>query len=153
MSGKMKFDIPEPLQIADAELRAHLAAATAAGGKTGEAARALTAVLLPHLTTERQDVFQPLALLGALAEGEAAPGMADVLPIIDRLKAERPRLQAEHNAIFAALKGLVAAAKSEGKTDSARFGERLIVRIWIDEAVFYPAAILVGEYLKLKLRK
>jgi hypothetical protein len=149
----MKLEIPEPLKIAEAELRADLAVATGAGGKTAEAARALNAIFLPYLLKEQEEVLQPLGLLGELAEGKVRPDMVDALPTIKRLKQELATLHEEHNAVFDALKKLVAAAKSEGKGDSVRFGERLIVRVWVDEAVSYPAAILIGEHLKLRLRR
>jgi hypothetical protein len=149
----MKFDIPEPLQIAESELKAHLGAATEAGGKTAEEARVLQAVLLPHFLKERDDELNPLSLLGPLSEGRVSPAMADVLPAIERLRAELPALEKEHEEVFAALHRLVDAAKAEGKPEVARFAKRLILRAWIDEAVFYPATLLVGEHLKFKLNK
>ena len=34
---------------------------------------------------------------------------------------------------------------------TAALAEQLMLRVWIDEMVFYPAAIQIGENLKLRL--
>lgn len=44
-------------------------------------------------------------------------------------------------------------AGAEGLAEQARFAEALRLHAEAEEEVFYPAAILVGEYLKLKLRE
>jgi hemerythrin superfamily protein len=70
----------------------------------------------------------------------------------DRLKAELPKMLEEHKAVVAALKNLIAAAEEEKKLEHARFAEKLMLHAQTEEEVLYPAAILVGEYLKLKLK-
>ena len=57
----------------------------------------------------------------------------------------------EHKALMGALKRLIAAAKKDKKPDHARFAEKLMLHAKTEEEVLYPAAILVSEYLKLKL--
>ena len=57
----------------------------------------------------------------------------------------------EHRAIVGALEGLVKAAKAENKLEYVHFAEKLMLHAQNEEEVLYPAAILVGEYLKLKL--
>jgi len=49
----------------------------------------------------------------------------------------------------AALKKLTSAAAEEKLPEPARFAEKLILHAQTEEEVLYPAAILVGEYLKL----
>ena len=49
------------------------------------------------------------------------------------------------------LRKLSAAARIEKKPMHARFAEKLMLHAKTEEEVFYPAAILVGEYLKVKL--
>jgi hypothetical protein len=77
--------------------------------------------------------------------------MRGVLVMTDRLKAELPDMFREHQAVVAALKKLTAAAKEEKLPEHARFAEKLMLHAKTEEEVLYPAAILVGEYLKLKL--
>ncbi len=48
---------------------------------------------------------------------------------------------------------LLQAARSERKLKLAHFTQRLLLRAWMDEVVFYPAAIVAGEYLKLALKE
>ena len=49
------------------------------------------------------------------------------------------------------LRKLIAAAKQENKLEPAHFAVKLILHAQNGEEVLYPAARLVGEYLKLRL--
>jgi hemerythrin superfamily protein len=69
----------------------------------------------------------------------------------DRLKAELPQMLAEHKAIVMALKNLIAVAEEEDAPELVRFAEKLMLHAQNEEEVAYPTAILVGEYLKLRL--
>lgn len=147
----MKLEIPEPLRLREEAICSALRLARESGGETGDAAALLEAILLPHLAKEKTDVLQPLGLLAPLARGGFSPEMAEVLPQIDQLKNDLHGLRVEHAAILSAIKRLVAAAREEGKPKHARFAERLLFRAWLDEAVFHPLAILIGNYLRLCL--
>lgn len=147
----MKFEIPEPLRLREEAICTALQRATGTGGETGEAAELLEAILLPHLEKERADVLEPLGLLSQLARGEVSSEMADVLPQIDQLKRDLHGLQVEHATILSAIKRFVAGAREEGKAQHARFAERLLFRAWLDESVFTPLAIIIGNYLRLRL--
>ena len=57
---------------------------------------------------------------------------------------------AEHKGIVAALDRLRAAAEAENKPQGAQFARNLAAHDQNEEQITYPAAILVGEYLKLK---
>jgi hypothetical protein len=69
------------------------------------------------------------------------------------MKSEFPRMLEEHKSIVAALQKLLQAATAEGHVGYARLAQRLILHAQTEEEIFYPASILVGEYLKLKLGK
>jgi hemerythrin superfamily protein len=56
----------------------------------------------------------------------------------------------EHKAIVQALNELGRAAKAEGHPAVSRFVEDLTAHAQFEEQVLYPAAILVGEFLRLK---
>jgi hypothetical protein len=147
----MAFKVPESLRLEHEELHAELVRATKAGGKVGDAAKAVAETLHQHFVKEEEFALPPIGLLSALAVGEADPDMKSVLPMTDRLKAELPEMLEEHKAVVAALEKLSAAAVAEQKPEYARFAEKLILHAKTEEEVLYPAAILVGEYLKLKL--
>jgi hypothetical protein len=71
----------------------------------------------------------------------------------DRLKPELGTMLAEHKEIVGALRKLVDAATAEHKPDVVHFAEKLILHAQTEEQVLYPAAILVGEFVKSKLAK
>jgi hypothetical protein len=144
--------IPESLKWEHEELHAELARATKAGGKTGEAAKAVAGVLHNHFLKEEEFALPPIGLLAALARGEIEDEMRDVLVMTERLKAELPEMLREHQAVVTALAELTAAAKKEKLAEHARFAKKLMVHAQTEEEVLYPAAILIGEYLKLRLK-
>ena len=145
------FATPESIKIEHAELHGELAAATKLPGRTGAAARHVAELLQPHFVSEEEFALPPLALLRPLADGRVAPEMRDVIALTDRLKAEMPRMLNEHKAIVVALAELGQAATAEHHPEIGRFVEKLTVHAQHEEQVLYPAAVLVGEYLKLKL--
>jgi hypothetical protein len=147
----MEWQIPTPLKVEHEELHAELAKATTVPGKIGEAARTVAALLHPHFVKEEEYALPPLGLLPLLAEGNVTPEMRDVLAMTDRLKAELPHMLGEHKAIVAALHTLVEAAKHENQMAYAHFAEKLMLHAQTEEEVLYPTAILIGEYLHLKL--
>ena len=148
----MKFQIPTSLKLEHEELHAELARATKAGGKTGEAAKAVAAVLHNHFLKEEEFALPPIGLLAPVARGEIDKEMRAVLTMTDRLKAELPEMLREHQAVVAALEELSAAAQKEKLPEHARFAEKLMLHAKTEEEVLDPAAVLIGEYLKLKLK-
>ncbi len=144
------FPIPAGITEEHAHLMGTLAAAEKAGGKTGDAAKKVSALLTPHFHSEEEFALPPLGLLQPLAEGHATADMRDIVAMTDRLKAAMPKMLAEHKALAGPLGDLGRAAKAEGNADAATFVEELQAHARHEEEVMYPAAILVGEYLKLK---
>jgi hypothetical protein len=143
--------IPTPLKVEHEELHAELASAIKAGGQVGEAARVVAKVLHEHFLKEEEFALPPLGLLSALARDQVEEDPKTVFAMTDRLKAALPEMLEEHKGVVAALEKLKAAARAENKPEHARFADKLIVHAQTEEEVLYPAAILVGEYLKLKL--
>jgi hypothetical protein len=144
------LEIPSALKAEHEKLHADLAAATTLDGKTGEAAKHVAEVLHEHFVREEEFALPPLALLGPLAEGRSTPDMQSVIALTDRLKAELPRMLDEHKTIVLALDELGRAAAAERHPDVSRFVEELKAHAQTEEQVLYPAAILVGEFLKVK---
>lgn len=147
----MKFDTPNPLKLEHEELHEILFRGTKEEGGTGEAAKAVAAVLHPHFEKEEELAMPPLGLLAPLSKGEITREMESILEKTDRLKAELPQMLQEHKEIVSALKNLIDAAKKEKKPEYLKFSEKLILHAQTEEEVLYPAAILVGEFLKMKL--
>jgi hemerythrin superfamily protein len=147
----MEFKIPRPLKAEHEELHGELVKATKEGGRIGEAARAVAKLLHPHFVKEEEYALPPLGLLSDIAQGKAGPEMEAVLSMTGRLKAELPQMLDEHEQIVRALHDLARAAKQQRRTEYVRFAEKLILHAQTEEEVLYPAAVLIGEYLKLKL--
>lgn len=148
-----EFNIPESLKAEHAELHEELEKATEAGGKVAETAKVVAKLLEAHFVKEEEYALPPLGLLSSLAQGKVTPDMKWAIAMSDRLKAELPHMLQEHKAIVVALNNLKASAKEENKPEHSHFAEKLTLHAQNEEEVLYPAAILVGEYLKLKLEK
>ncbi len=147
----MKFEIPKSMKVEHDKLHEALVRATQAGGRTGDAAKAVAKVLHAHFLKEEEFALPPLGLLPALAHGKVEPGMADVLAMTDKLEAELPQMLVEHNEILAALEQLIAAAKAENRADVVEFAEQLMLHAQAEEQVAYPAALLVGRHVRATL--
>jgi hypothetical protein len=149
----VKFAIPYPLKVEHEELHDQLRKGTRESGAVGEAAKAVAKVLHPHFLKEEEYALPPLGLLSALAKGQVTPDMAGVLPMTDKLKAELNEMLEEHQDIVAALENLADVAKRGGKPEYAEFAGKLILHARTEEEVSYPTAILIGEYVRMKLNK
>jgi len=146
----MEFVIPQSLRTEHEELHAELKKATKEVGQVGEAARSVVAVLHPHFLKEEEYALPPLGLLPSLAEGRVSTDMGIVLEMTTRLKNDLGQMLEEHRAIVAQLDGLIDAAKERRKYTYVRFAEKLVLHAQMEEEVLYPAAILIGEYLRLR---
>jgi regulator of replication initiation timing len=147
----MEIPAPRSLQLEHLELRHFIAKAAHEDGELGEAARLVGRLLEGHTHKEEAFAMPPLSLLAALAAGKLERSMGEILPQAEWLKKNLGELVAEHHAILAALEKLVAAARAANRFDYVEFAEDLMNHARMEEEILYPAAILVGEYLKLRL--
>lgn len=146
----MEFAIPHPLKIEHEELHDTLRKGTKESGELGVAAIAVAELMHPHFLKEEEYALPPLGLLGDLSQGIMTPDMRDVLVLTDKLRADLPQMLAEHQSIVAALEKLSAAAKATDKKEYVEFAEALTLHAQTEEEVMYPAALLVGEYVRIK---
>jgi hypothetical protein len=145
------FKIPDFLKREHEALHEELVMATKEGGRTGKAAQAVAKLMHPHFIKEEDFALPPLGLLPYLVEGKVSPVMRGVIAMTDRLKVDWQQMLAEHETIVAALNDFKQAARQEDKMPYVRLANRLMDHERSEEELLYPAAILVGEYLKLKL--
>lgn len=144
------FEIPKAMKSEHDELHADLERLTMTGGRTGEAAKGVAALMENHFTSENAFALPPLSLLVPLSEGKFSCSMTGVLNMTDKLQAEMPNMLAEHEEIVMALKKLATAAKAESKPDGVRFAERLTAHAQVEEQITYPTALLIGHYVRGK---
>lgn len=147
----MEFKIPNSLKKEHEELHNLLKQATELSGKTGQAAKAVAQLMHPHFIKEEEYALPPLGLLLPLSSGKLSEEMKQVLTMTDKLKTELPEMPEEHKRIVAALKVLVEQATTEHHPDVAKFAEKLMLHAQTEEEVSYPTALLLGEFIKLKL--
>jgi len=145
------FKVPEALQWEHDLIREQLARAVGEGGRTGKAAEAVVEALRPHVVKEEDFALPALGLLQHLVAGRVSPVMRGVIEMTDRLKAQYEQMRADHEVIVAAVYRLAEAAVLESKLEYVGFSKKLLLHMKTEEQVLYPAAILIGEYLKLKL--
>jgi hypothetical protein len=149
----IKLKIPPSLRAEHAELLAELSKAVNAEGDTAKAAQMVANLLHPHFVKEEEFALPPLGLLPRLAEGKVKLEMIEALMLTDRLQASLPQMLKEHKGIMTRVEQLSKAAKKENKVEFVRLAEKLTLHVQQEEEVLYPAALLVGEYLKLKLNR
>ena len=148
----MSLVIPKSLKLEHQELHEELEEATLEDGPIGEAAKAVNSILQPHFEKEEEFALPPLGVLPSLSSGQTLPDISKALAMSNRLKAELAQMLEEHREIVAKLKNLVDAAIKEDKLEYVRFAEKLTLHAQTEEEVLYPAAILIGEYLKINQR-
>ena len=147
----MEINIPASIKSEHDELHEALAKAVSSGGRTGEAAKEVARLLHPHFLKEEEYALPPLGILQHLAKGFIDPDMKEVLVMTEKLKTRLPEMLAEHRAIVHALERLVKIAKEDNQPQIVLFAEKLMMHARTEEEVTYPTAILIGEYLRLKL--
>lgn len=118
----MRIQMPASLRLEHDELNQLLAAWKHEPGRLGDEIRRVARLLEPHARKEEAFAMPALGLIARLARGEVHPDMAQVFPHTDWRR-----------------------------LDCIDFGERLMNHLRTEEEVLYPAAILVGEYLRLAL--
>ncbi|NLE74898.1 MAG: hypothetical protein GX604_09780 [Actinobacteria bacterium] len=147
----MRLETPRALKVEHDALHDTLRRATKESGALGAAAVTVAELLHPHFVKEEEYALPPLGLLGELARGQVTPEMSSVLALTDRLKAELDNMLAEHKEIVAALAELSAAATESGKEEYVEFAQALTLHAQAEEEVTYPAAVLVGEFVRKSL--
>lgn len=144
---------PQSISAEHREIHEVLAAATREAGALGEAARKLEAALAPHFGREEEIATPPLGLLPALTRGPATAEMRAVLPLTDALERELAQMLKEHEGISAANAALREQAVAARREDLVRFSDTLAAHARQEEEILYPAAILVGRYVKATTAK
>ena len=147
-----KIQIPNSIRAEHHAIHAMLMEATKAPGQVGVAAKELAKVLHPHFEREEQIALPPLGLLASLANGDrlSQEVKSEVLMMTDSLRAELPRMLEEHKPIRAAVEKLRISASAERLTKYEQLAEQLTLHAQTEEEVLYPAAILVGDVIRMR---
>ena len=145
-----RLQIPEPMRAEHESIHRRLEAATRMDGPVGAAARDLARVLDPHFERENQIALPPLGLLEPLARGARIPQdqVTRALAMTDSLRTELPGMLEEHVHIEKAAKKLAEVARAHGNAEAADLAHGLLMHAQTEQAIHYPAALLVGTVLR-----
>jgi iron-sulfur cluster repair protein YtfE (RIC family) len=148
-----RFAIPTSIQKEHDVIHSTLVEATKAPGRVGDAARKLAEVLHPHFVREEQIALPPLGLLARLVEeSEVSDSEAElILAMTDSLRRELPGMMEEHKQIRAAVDVLRQAAAAEGAIKYQELADQLALHALNEEEVLYPAAVLVGDLIRVRI--
>lgn len=139
---------PEAIHDEHLEIHATLQRAVQEPGPLGAAAKELSAVLDPHFRREEEIATPPLGLLVPLSKGPVTSDMRTVLPMTDALERELPQMLEDHGRIGVARERFEAEARRARKPEYVRLSETLAHHARQEEEVLYPAAILVGRFVR-----
>ena len=146
-------EIPDSVRAENHAIHSQLEEAMKSPGQVGIAARALGTVLHPHFVREEEIALPPLGALAPLASGTVPADTSSLLAMTDALQRELPQMLAEHVRIRAAVGALRTAARAEHATKYEHLAEQLALHAQTEEEVLYPAAVLVGELIRVRLGK
>jgi hypothetical protein len=108
--------------------------------------------LMQHHFKEEEDFILPLlGLLPLLANGQMPEQNKELILLSENVKKQLNHMSAEHQLIKAYIEELKQASDKENQTEIIEFENEVIKHATSEEEVFFPASIVVGEYLKLKL--
>jgi len=115
-------------------------------------------VIKAHYAKEEAFVLPPLALLpniakGAISKNMTLKGMEPAIAMADRTKAALPELQNEHLQITSLMNDLIEAGKADHDEELTQLATRVAIQSLNDVEVTQPTAILIGDYLRLRLAK
>lgn len=117
---------------------------------TGRIALKLDSLMHHHFQEEEDFVLPPLGLIPSLASGEIPDESKEVIQLTEQLKSQLGHMSAEHQLIKVYLGELKQAVALDNHPPVIEFEKAVHQHATTEEEVYFPAAILVGEYLKLK---
>jgi hypothetical protein len=145
-----KPDVPSSIKQEHEHLLGQMHAFTLYQDSTGRVALKLDSLMQHHFQEEEDFVLPPLGHLPLLASGAMPAQSEAMIGLTEKLKSQLIHLSVEHQMIKAYMGELKQAAVRDNHPEITEFEKELHKHATSEEEVLFPAAILVGEYLKLK---
>lgn len=117
---------------------------------SGFAAKKLSDLLQHHFQEEEDYVLSPLGLLPMLASGKVPEQSKEVINLTEKFKSQLTHMNIEHQMIKAYMEEMKLADKDKNHPEIIEFETEIHKHAKSEEDVFFPAAILVGDFLKLR---
>jgi hypothetical protein len=144
-------EIPQSLRVEHDDTLNQLTTLARRPGRVGMEARKALVLYKRHLQREEEFILPPLTLLPQLADGKASADMKWAIAMAERVKAEREQIFQEHTQITDAMNALATAAQKAHDTAALDFAHTAVADSLNDIELLEPMAIIVGEFLKVKL--
>ncbi len=107
--------------------------------------------LMQHHFQEEEDFVLPaLGLLPALADGQIPGQREEIIQLTEKVKEQLAHMSAEHQLIKSYMNELKQGAQKDNLPEIIEFEQALHKHAATEEEIYFPSAILIGEYLKLK---
>lgn len=145
-----KPSVPAILKKQHDDLLAQLSAIKSYQDSTGRSAAKLYDLMTHHFKEEEDYVLPAIGLLPMLAGGNIPGERKDIMAMIGRFKENSTHIIAEHQLIHAYVAELMVVAARENHSELVAFEKALRAHSGEEEEIFFPAVILIGEYLELK---
>jgi len=144
-------EIPQAIKLDHEQTLRQLAEIAKRHSRTGDIARKAMVVFKQHIQREEEYIIPPLTLAPAIADGHVRPDMRWAVAMVDRIKADREAIFAEHTVITEWMNELAAAAEKTHERDALEFARSAVADSLYDTEVTEPTAIVIGEYIRAKL--
>lgn len=145
----MPLTTPQAFKLEHEEIHDALIRASRDGGAVGEAAKRVARILQPHVEKEETFALPPLGLFEEVARGVRPAAAGEAVDMIEHLRGELDTMLAEHRMIIGALEEFLQAARAHSRIEYVELASKLIAHIRTEGHVLYPAALVLGDYLKL----
>jgi hypothetical protein len=145
----MPLHVPASLKNAHDALHVTLKRAMREPGHIGETARKIMQLMDGHMLREEKFALRPLGLLMELGRGGKPRELAEAGRLAQGLRREMAQMVNEHRQIAELLRQLATEAGTQLKPEYVELAEDMILHAQMEEDVFYPAALLIGEYAAL----
>lgn len=103
-----------------------------------------------HFKEEEDFVLPVLGLLPSLTTGNLPDQSKEVIQFCEHIRTQLQHLTVEHQLIKAYMDELMQVAKNENHPEVMVLEQELQNHAKTEEEVFFPSALLIGEYLKLQ---
>jgi hemerythrin superfamily protein len=120
---------------------------------TGIIALKLKEIMMHHFREEEDYVLPALGVLSLLARDSVPSKPKEIILLTDKLKTQQHHIRAEHQLIGAFLKELLSVTNKEDRPAIEMFRKTVQRHAEDEETIYFPAAIVVGEHLKLRTKK
>jgi len=146
-----KPGVPSSIKAEHELLLAQVNAIALFQDSTGLVAAEIQELMQHHFAEEEDFVLPPLGLLPMVVSGEIPEQSKEVIQLTDKLKSQLAHMTLEHQMISALMEQLKEVSTQENHPEVIDFDRALHKHAITEEEIYFPAAILVGEFLKLKL--